>query len=241
MKSRKRNVEMKIAICDDELLIARQLEKIIRHILHEWNMEHEIQIYQSGAELLADIKSIQVVFLEIDMPGMDGVEVGHILRKKGADCDIIIATSMIERYKEAFHIKACRFITKPFCVGEVKEALQYVIDSRIGEHIISVFDKRIVRKIPEKKISYLRAYDGYVELKTTQKVFRRESTLDELYKELDKRLFFRIHRSYIVNFSYITNYKDGIVTIENEQLNVSRRCRKEFEKKWIDFDLFYRK
>lgn len=235
---------MKIAICDDELLIAEQLENIIRLILEEWEINHEtyeIRIYESGTELLSDIEEIQAVFLDIDMPGMDGVEVGRILREKGADCEIIMETSVVERYKEAFQIQACRFITKPFDTEEVREALQYIINSRVGEHTIEAFYHRVACKVPEKKIRYLRAYDGYVEMKTADRLFRRESTLDELYQELDPRLFFRIQRSYIINFSYIDSYKNGVVTIGNEKFKVSRRCRKEFEKRRIDFDLFYRR
>lgn len=232
---------MKIAICDDELLIAGQLEKIIRQILHECDMEGEIQIYQNGMELLDNIENVQIVFLDIDMPGMDGMETGHLLRKKGSDCEIIVATSVVERYKEAFYIQACRFITKPFDEKEIEEALRYTMDRRIGTYMVEGYDRRVIVKVPEKTIQYFRAFNGYVEFYTKERVFRKETTLDEVYQCLDKRLFFKVSRSYIVNFAQILTYKGGVVVIGKQSFMVARRCRKEFEKKWIEFDLHYRR
>ena len=62
------------------------------------------------------------MFLDVDMPDMDGLEVGRKLREMGIDCPLIIETGMVERFKEAFAIGALRYVTKAFSEGGIGEA-----------------------------------------------------------------------------------------------------------------------
>lgn len=65
-----------IGICDDQIKIVRVLEKVIADIQKEWSCEWEIDVFTSGRELLKSIQKMDAVFLDIEMPGMDGIQVG---------------------------------------------------------------------------------------------------------------------------------------------------------------------
>lgn len=228
---------IRIGICDDENRVALQLKNIIENILIEKNIAHSISIYLSGIELLQQIEEIDVLFLDIEMPEMDGIQVGKKVKLQNPDCKIIMATGMIERFKEAFHIQAFRFITKPFDEKEVRESLDAITKEQYGNQEIEVYLNRSPFYIRQFEISFIRAFNGYVEIMIRGKWFRKESSLQQLKEELDQRLFCQISRQYMVNLGQIDCFQKGIVTMGENDLKISRRCRKEFERRFIEYDI----
>lgn len=115
--------EIIIGICDDEMLAVLQIEKMVIDYLERVEREVKILLFQSGRELLEHIEELHILFLDIEMPKMDGIEIGKNICKRNKECKIIMATGHLERFKEAFKIDAFRFVTKPFDSGEVEDAL----------------------------------------------------------------------------------------------------------------------
>lgn len=229
-----------IGLCDDQMAVAMRLKKIISDILQEEGENWEICLFDSGEKLLETAELINVVFLDIEMPGLDGIETGKELKRRNPDCKIIMATGKVERFKEAFHIQAMRFITKPFDKREIEEALKAVEKSHVGNAKIELYYLRNSYQIEQDKIQYIKAYNGYTEYRVENQVFRKDMSLNEVEKMLDKRLFVRIHRQYIINMRWIQSYSNGKVEIGDIEIDVSRRKRKDFEQKYIEYDLNYR-
>ena len=121
-----------IGICDDEELAARRLERMIREMLGKrpelYGTEWEIRLYFSGEELLEEAGDCTVIFLDVKMPGMDGIETGRRIMIRYPSCKVILATGERDRYKEGYRIHALRFVTKPFEEAEVAEALEAAVD-----------------------------------------------------------------------------------------------------------------
>ncbi|WP_075680412.1 LytR/AlgR family response regulator transcription factor [Roseburia sp. 831b] len=111
---------LKIGICDDEQIVSEILKRKVEICLREAGVQAEITLFSQGQDLLETGEDLDILFLDIEMPEMDGIEVGKKLRQKGNDCKIIVATSMVERFKEAFYIDAFRFVTKPFEMEEIR-------------------------------------------------------------------------------------------------------------------------
>lgn len=229
-----------IGLCDDQMAVAMRLKKIISDILQEEGENREICLFDSGEKLLEAAELLDVVFLDIEMPGLDGIETGKELKRRNPDCKIIMATGKVERFKEAFHIQAMRFITKPFDKREIEEALKAVEKSHSGNAKIELYYLRNSYQIEQDKIQYIKAYNGYTEYRVENQVFRKDMSLNEVEKMLDKRLFVRIHRQYIINMRWIQSYSNGKVEIGDIEIDVSRRKRKDFEQKYIEYDLNYR-
>lgn len=229
-----------IGLCDDQMAVAMRLKKIISDILQEEGENWEICLFDSGEKLLEAAELLDVVFLDIEMPGLDGIETGKELKRRNPDCKIIMATGKVERFKEAFHIQAMRFITKPFDKREIEEALKAVEKSHVGNAKIELYYLRNSYQIEQDKIQYIKAYNGYTEYRVENQVFRKDISLNEVEKMLDKRLFVRIHRQYIINMRWIQSYSNGKVEIGDIEIDVSRRKRKDFEQKYIEYDLNYR-
>ena len=235
---------LRVGICDDEKLVIEALDGIIQQTICKNNWNITISHYQSGRELLKDVYDLDAVFLDIDMPELDGIETGRKVCEMNSECKIIMATGRTDRFKEAFHIKAFRFITKPFDRDEIEEALQTVMKGQIGLETIELFENRVPYLICQRDILYISAYDGYSEFvvsgRDTDRILRKDCSLSELEQGLSKELFFRVSRQYIVNLGKITEYKKGSILIQGKKILISRRRKKEFECMYIEYDLKYR-
>ena len=231
---------MIIGICDDEPIIVEQLRHMVLKYARNKNVEAEIHTFLSGVALLEAKIPLDLLFLDIEMPEMDGIEAGKKLRLSQKNCKIIMATSRVERFKESFYIQAFRFLTKPFESNELEEALDAVMQSQIGNRALEFYMGRNLYQVMEKEIQFIRAYDSYVEVFTEKHTFRKETSLRELEQILDTRLFFRIHRQYLVNMMHVQSYKDGMIAIGSTQLPIARRKKKEFEYTYMQFDVTYR-
>lgn len=229
--------KVRIGLCDDESVILGILKRQIETVMKEMGTRFEIETFLSGQELLSVANSFHLVFLDLQMPEIDGIEVGKRIRMKNPKCKTIIATGQVERFKEAFRVNAFRFITKPFCQEEVEEAIRSYLKGRIGREKISVYQNRVLYNIEQRDITYLLAYGSYIEVMTDNGIFRKEVSLSEMEKQLENEMFFRVHRKYIVNMAKIDAYRNGIIWVNEKKIEVARRKRREFEQKYLQFDL----
>jgi len=233
--------QITIGICDDQPEVLEVLQKMLCEICEEERITSEIRVFTDGNEMLKRIEEMQVAFLDIEMPQMDGIELGKKIKERNPKCKVIMATGMVERFKEAFQIQALRFVTKPFIKDEVKEALEAAIEGIFLIKNIEVYAERNKYEIPEEEIVFIRAYNGYSELCVGEKIFRRECSLLELEEILNNHLFARINRDMIMNLGFVEEY-DGIrVVAGTKEFRISRRRKKEFEQKYMEFDLKYRR
>lgn len=188
-----------IAVCDDEPLILEQLAELMEAVAKETGKSYVIHSFQSGKDLLKQIETYHMVFLDIEMPGMDGIQIGQEILKRKPECKIVIISNTMERFKEVLQIRAFRFITKPFNVEEIIEAVEAYENQIIEMKEIKVFHNRNPFWISQKDIIYIVTYDGSVEIVTKNKIYRKDIPLKELKKVWITGTFFR----YTVNFLLI--------------------------------------
>ncbi len=229
-----------VGICDDEKIFLNNLKDIVESCLNEMGVDYHLSCFQSGEAVVEAAEKLDIIFLDIAMPEMDGIATGEQIQRINQECRIIIASSMIERFKEAFQINALRFITKPYEREEIQEALNAIMQRRLGEGVMELYRERKKYSVKQRQIKHFIAYDGYVEVKAGEYTFRTEMCLNDLEQCLDDKLFFRIHKKYIINMLWIDEFNDKVVWIEEKEFKISRRKKQEFNKKYIDFDINYR-
>ena len=228
---------MKIALCDDEQHIHDIVGDMISDYTNGAGVFAELSHYHSADELLYADSEFDCILLDIDMPGMDGIELARKLKERGCDSKIVMLTGRVDRFKEAFIINAFRFVSKPVDDKELYNALDDVRKQLAGNNTIKVFRDGISYEIAEKDVSFFEADGSATLIFTNDSEYRSEKSLSEWMSILDNNLFFQCHKSFIVNLGKIERI-DKVVAIMNngDKVSVSRRRHKALLYTYMEYD-----
>lgn len=238
---------LRIAFCDDELIAIEQLKKIVKAYLMQRNFEFQFYCFQSGEELLESSVIMDILFLDIDMPKMNGMEVGEKYRIINRDCKIIMATAQEEIQKDVFNMLPFHYTTKPFEKEEICSCLEKAIEniqSMLGNKKITVYKNRNMRIVKERQIIYFKAEFGYLTVKIDgdEDYYRMTSSLSKIVKEIDQGIFCEASRQYAINLAYVTGIENKADSIKlgKETMKLSKGCKKQFLEGLQQYDLNYR-
>lgn len=224
--------KLRIAICDDEESVAKFLCKKVCNCLKLLGKEAQLDLFFSAQDFLSQAIFTNLVFLDVDMPEMNGIDAGRKINQVNPKCRIVIATASENSYKMAFHINALRYITKPFEDAEINEALEAYF-ALSDELSIEVSYERRKYRIYLKDILYIRAINGYSEIYSNGTFYRYEASLSAIPYISESKSFFRINRSNIVNFRKITRYEDNKVLIGEKEFTIPRREIQTFYSRYM--------
>lgn len=232
--------EMRIAICDDDMVICSTLEKLLDNYGREQGVAIQHEIFENGRDMLAHIDSFdtfQIYLLDIEMKYMDGFEIARKIREKNEHVVIIFVTSHREMMQEAFEVQAFHYIVKPFETEEVNriigKAIQYA--NRSNQ---TFFYKRgwKVMAIPFHNIYYFESNQRKLNIVTDMEENEFYANIRDVKKELDERIFAQIHMSYIVNMEHIrTKTKKGLILNSGVALPISKKYATEFNEKYRNY------
>ncbi len=226
----------KIAVCDDEQIF---VDDVVAK-LKEQSEQCEISEYISGEELLNSSLEFNIVFLDIEMTGINGINTAFALRERGYDGMIIFLTSHTEFMPDAFKVKAFRFLDKPLDNSKFNEAFSEAKKEIMNTEHILLSDKNgktIYLKLTD--IVYLEAYgDGTYIYSKTGIVYDTDKPLKYWKGQIGTEHFYQIHKSFIVSYLYVSNIsKDGQVTVKGakQPLDISRRNVVPFRNGFFDY------
>lgn len=228
---------MNIVLCDDDLDIIRRLKEETSKIFRELKEVVQIYTFTSGVSLLAsieeDCKNFDVLLLDIDMPGISGLEVAKKLRAKNDDVILIFISSHEKYVFDSLEYGPFRYIRKNRIREELKLALKsacVLYKKSVKKHILIKTDDGEYR-IEQSDIYYFEMVKRklHIHLKDN-KVLGIWKTIKDFYREVGDEEFVKIHSGCAVNMKYIKEYSKYDVTIDNgEKLLASRSGIKELK------------
>jgi DNA-binding LytR/AlgR family response regulator len=176
--------------------------------------------------------AVDVLLLDIEMPGMSGIELTRNLGKKRPF--IIFTTGKTNYAVEAFELNVVDYLVKPVdparfiqAIDKVKQAMssnEEEIEVKDKEFVF-VKDNGVLRKIPIDEIFYLEAMGDYVKVFTSQKFHIVHATLKSIEEKLPSKKFMRVHRSYIVSINKIDYIEEGTINIKGVAIPVADAYR----------------
>ncbi|MGL4697485.1 LytR/AlgR family response regulator transcription factor [Enterococcus larvae] len=232
----------RIAICDDEQEFRNILiEKI--ELLNMVTTNIEFVQFSSGEELLSSNQKFDLLFLDIQMSGMDGNETARIFRNKDNMCLLVFCTGFQQPLTDNFKVRPFRYIMKDMyyreLFKELPDILNEMIVTRRQRYIVITKDGEVNRILLDS-ILYL-TVDGRrtkvvcIMSGETVHIFCREK-LKELYNELKQECFEFAHTSYLVNMKRIIHVNKNMITLENhDKVYISRTKSKKFNSRFTQF------
>lgn len=210
---------IRIAVVDDEEIILGALCEKISEIFNHYKAEYEMFSFLRGKDLIRSCseKNYDLIFLDIDMPDITGIDIAKKIRQRNIPTEIIFVTNKDEMVYESLKYVPFRFIRKSRFDTEIAEAVEFFFrkkDNRTTSIMVSTDDGK-------KPIMILDII--YVEVKghkltfniNNSKPLEANGTLREIEGNITKDGFIRVHQSYLVNYRYIDKVKQKGVVLDN--------------------------
>ena len=228
-----------VAICDDSSSMINSLKANIEEYAEGRKEEIRVFSFHSGIELLENYNGkYDILFLDIKMPGVDGVKVAETIRKTDKKVIIIFLTSLLQHALDGYRVNAANYIIKP--IG--KKKLQMELDRWIGELVqkeepfIAFHNDGGNYKVLLKSISYVETYNRNLLIHTDNGNYVCYWKLKDMEKKIKQYGFSRNHSSYLVNLFYVDSIeKTDIRLCTGEIVSLSKTKKKEFMEELAKF------
>lgn len=219
---------MRILLCDDDALLIAQLREYIESYFAFSRLKcPEIVSFTSGEALLADKGEKDLVFLDIEMPGMNGIDVGKELTKANKHVIIFVVTSYSEYLDEAMRFHVFRYLSKPLdkqrLFRNMKDALACYASITAK---IPVETKQGVYSLPASQIIAIEAQGRKVIVHTTRQDFDSVHNMNYWLNQLPKNSFFQTHRSFLVNFRHVVDFDHSTIRLSDPRITAYLTRRK---------------
>ena len=214
---------MRIAVCDDEELFRIEFKTILDKVLV--NSEYDIDTFPGGSSLYeAFLKNpFDLVFLDIEMPGIDGITLAKRLRAVSENVQIVFLTSHIEYALEGYEVNALRYLVKPVDINKLGEVLKYIQDKKNNSRQIMIKQEGEDIVIDISDVIYIESLDKNVRIVTSKSEYITRYNISDYEEELKNSGFFRSHRSYLISLSKVKKIvKNDVVMDGDISLPVSR-------------------
>lgn len=231
---------LKIAICDDNQITANYIEEYISGLPIK-NISCEVFI--SGNDLIKYLNKssldgdFNIYFMDIEMPGIDGIETATYIREKDSKALIIFITEHKEYVYQVFEVLPFRFLIKPLSKEQLNKVLHEAIENI--QTMKQLFFFKIERKryqLSSDEILYFESKGRKVRLVMEIEEYEFYDKLSNIKKNVDDNLFLQIHSSYLVNMEYIRVVTETEVVMRGGAiLPISKKFRNEAKKQHLNF------
>ncbi len=219
-----------IAICDDEKVQVELLEKYVNKWAKISNRKVCIEKYHRG-------DSFHILLLDIEMPGINGVELSRKIREEDDDLNIIFVTALSDYIAEGYDVSTINYLIKPIRQEKLYACLDKAVDkiSKEERWILIEIDEDTVR-VKESDILYIESFSHNIEVNTKDTKYNTRKNIGDMERELNEDMFVRCHRSYLVSLLHINTISKEKIQLDNGNIiPISRRRYKEVNMKFIKY------
>lgn len=228
---------MSIVVCDDSLNIISEIKEMLNKYSAIKNVPLEISTFDNGNAVLESNDNYNIAILDVEMPDMNGIALGEELRKRNKQIVLIYLTAHSQYLDSALNLNAARFFEKPIDKDRFFSGIDNALE-RIDNTTINFFirdDKTQVR-VTAESIVYIEISHRKTKVVTEDKTYFTTHTLDYFKDRLVSSIFAQPHKSYIINFNFITAYERGEIVLDSRyKIPVSRSKQTEFHKSFVRF------
>lgn len=233
-------MSMRAAICDDEKIFHREISTLVRKYMRARSVEIYTDFYENGEELLKSEMDYDIIFLDYQMEGINGIETAGKLREVNSDSVIIFISAYPAAALDAYEVKTFRFLVKPVDESKLFKALDDYIRSIDYDNILLLNTHESHYKIKMSEIIYLEGDRKYTIVRTKSRSFRIHINLKQLELKLPESKFIRCSKSFVVNFAHISNHNSSEIMFDNgEKAQIGPHYAAKFKTEFQNYIMRY--
>lgn len=236
---------IKLGICDDNIDYLIALEFMVEDIFNELKQIYTVETFSSSVKLknylLNSSNTMDILILDIEMPEVDGLEIGRLIRDSKRNTKIIYSTSHIEYSLKAYDNFPFHYLLKPIGKNKLKNIISLAIEGENKgldyEIILESNQKRY--KIDITEIEYIEKQVNKCILKEDNKEFEYYITLkdlEDIILNTGYRNFVKCHQSYLINLRWVWKWESNLFTLKNgDKIPISRKYKKIAEERFKNY------
>ena len=215
-----------IAICDDEKIFVKKLNKVVSNYLDRNQIEYNIDLFYSGedfVELGINMSQYSILFMDIEMGSFNGIDTARILRQYYNDSYLILVTAFAKYSLEGYSVDTTRYILKtdPYFVNAIEESLSNILQ-RMKVDMIAYIES-LMHTLVFHVID-----NGYKE-------YTLRAPLTYYDNMFSDKGFIRVQQSYLVNWRFIERINNYMIEIKDgTKIAASKKTYKDIKKKYVE-------
>lgn len=222
---------IRIAIVEDERRERAHLRDCLAYMAEKEQLEFDIVEFGSGEEFLGGYQPVyDIVLMDIELPGINGMETAKALRRLDSFVLLVFVTNMVQYAVSGYEVDALNYILKPVNRFDFALKMNKAISrtAKRTEKSVQIRAGKDLYMLPVAAIRYLEVDGHYIVYHTTEGDYSEYITLKEAEKKLNKPYFVRCNRCYMVNLKYVSAVRDDVVQVGRDELLISRPQKKAF-------------
>ena len=229
---------IRIGLIDDDLDHLRLMKSFLTQYEKEEKVNFSMKEFNDGLNFVEDYDgNLDVIFLDIEMPHMDGMTAAKKIREKDQALGIVFVTNMAQYAIHGYEVNAIDFIVKPVSyyvfTDKLNKAIRFSRLNMEKDFVIQTEDSII--KLTSSQIIYVEKDKNYLVFHTKQGVCRSRGTISELEQQLSREGFSECINGCLVNLKYVTKMEKDTVWVDEVPLPITRRRKKEFKEDFMKY------
>lgn len=229
---------MRIAVLDDNPSDARRLVDYLEQYQREHGLAFQTDTFYASLDFLEEYRGgYDVIFLDIEMPGSDGLEVAQEIRSKDEGVGILFITNMAQYAIRGYEVNAIDFMVKPVSYYNFARKLEKAIHfarRREGKDLV-LSNKEGVFRVSISEILYIEKSGNYAHYHTVRGDFVQRGSIQQVKEKLQKLAFSECTSGCLVNLRHVERIGKDTVELNGQELPLSRRMKKSFTQEYVDY------
>lgn len=226
-----------LAIVDDEPKDSAALNALVAEYFRQNNQAYMVHVFNAPLDFIRSTENHDIVFMDIRMDKLDGLEVARLMRKINKDSVLIFVTHMAQLAIRGYEVDALDFIVKP----ADQFSINYVLDkaiTRLESVTSTVFALKTsdgIISLSSNDITYVEVFDHNLVYHTTKGNYDVRGRLSDVLKKLDEKRFIMCNRSFVVNMRYVSSTCNEYLVVDGTKIPISKSHRKEIMQHFSNF------